>query len=118
MSDPSKVNSQITDTLETVQQVTMTPGVVKIEGAGKAYQAVAQSMAIAIQDASDNLRNLATISSTAQGVAMAKLLETEDSEYGKILENAQGMYSKAADTFKTVGINAADVLKGFPSGSE
>lgn len=89
---------------------------VRQEGAGKAYQSVAQSTAIAIQDATDNLRNLNTISTTAQGVAMAQFLATGESKYAKALELAQSMSTQAANNFLLVGTNAADVLKGYPSG--
>jgi hypothetical protein len=115
MNDQGKVNAQITDALAVVKQATMSDDMVRINGAGKAYQSVAQSMAIAIQDATDNLRNVGQISNTAQGVAIAKLLETKNAAYGKILEYAQRMNDDAAETFKTIGINAADILKGFPS---
>ncbi|MGD9159781.1 MAG: hypothetical protein PVG39_15305 [Desulfobacteraceae bacterium] len=116
MGDPEKVNAQVVDSLSVASQATMKPDIVRIEGAGKAYQSVAQSMAIAIQDATDNLRNLNTISTTAQGVAMAKYLETKESDYGQIIEQAQKMSTEAAETFRLIGTNAADVLKGFPSG--
>lgn len=115
MGDPEKVNPQVVDALSVASQATLKPELVRIEGAGKAYQSVAQSMAIAIQDATDNLRNLNTVSATAQGVAIAKYLETKESDYGTILEQAQKMATEAAENFRLVGTNAADVLKGFPS---
>lgn len=115
MSNSSSVNPQIVDALSVTKQATMTSEVVRINGAGKAYQSIAQSMAIAIQDATDNLRNIGQISNTAQGVAIAKLLETKDATYGQILEYAQKMNDAAAETFKTIGVNAADILKGFPT---
>lgn len=89
---------------------------VRQEGAGKAYQSVAQSTAIAIQDATDNLRNINTISSTALGVAMAQYLATGESKYAKAIELAQSMSTQAAASFLTIGTNASDVLKGYPSG--
>ena len=115
MSDQGRVNPQIVDALTVVKQNTLSGDVVRVNGAGKAYQSVAQSMAIAIQDATDNLRNTGQISNTAQGVAMAKLLETKNAFYVQVLEYAQKMNDSAAETFKTIGINAADILKGFPS---
>ncbi len=115
MSEPTTVNAQVVDSLSVTKDATLTPEIVRIEGAGKAYQSVAQSMAIAAQDATDYLRNVNTISTTAQGVAMAQLLETKDSFYAEALAKAQEMAAQAADVFKTVGTNASDVLKGFPS---
>ena len=44
----------------------------------RAYQAVAQSSAIVIQDAADYLRNMETISTTAIGSALAKALNDPD----------------------------------------
>lgn len=89
---------------------------IRQEGAGKAYQAVAQSTALAVQDATDNLRNINTISATALGVAMAQFLATKDPQYVTAIEEAQKMATAAASNFKTIGVNAADVLKAFPSG--
>ncbi|HAA15717.1 MAG TPA: hypothetical protein DCE41_30015 [Cytophagales bacterium] len=94
----------------------ISPKYIREEGAGKAYQSVAQSMAIAVQDAADNLRNMQTISSTSQGVAMAKFLETMDPAYLMAIEYANKMAANAAQNFQTIGTNAADVLTGFPSG--
>lgn len=116
MGDPSKVNPQVVDALEVVGKNTLQLDLVRVEGAGKAYQSVAQSMAIAIQDATDNLRNLNTISTTAQGVAIAKYLETKETTYATILECAQKMSTSAADNFQRIGKNAADILLSFPYG--
>ena len=93
-----------------------TSTVIREEGAGKAYQSVAQSTAIAIQDAADNLRNINTISATAMGVSMAQFIETGDTKYAEAIELAQKMATVAASNFMLIGTNAADVLKGYPSG--
>lgn len=98
------------------QSSTPVSTVVRQEGAGKAYQSVAQSTAIAIQDATDNLRNINTISSTAMGVAMAQFLATGEPKYAQAIEMAQNMATQASANFMTIGTNAADVLKGYPSG--
>ncbi len=113
MSDPANVNVQVVDSLGVVKQATLTPEIVQISGSGKAYQSIAQSMAIAVQDATDNLRNVSTISTTAQGVAISKLLETKDSFYSQVLEKAQDMMAQANNAFKTTGSDAADILKSF-----
>ncbi len=113
MSDPTTVNAQVGDSLKMTKQAVLSPDVVQMSGAGKAYQSIAQSMAIAVQDSADNLRNLSTISTTAQGVAMSRLLETKDSFYAQVLEKAQDMMSQANASFQTTGSNASDILKGF-----
>lgn len=81
-----------------------------------AYQSVAQSAAIAVQDAADNLRNLMTISTTAIGVAMAQYLATQDSFYLKVIQQAQRLVATGTTQFTAVGKAAARVVSGFPSG--
>lgn len=97
-------------------EVAPQPSAIKAEGAGKAYQSVAQSTAIAIQDATDYLRNMNSITATAIGVSLAKFIETGDPQYALAAELAQAINTQAANNFKTIGTNAADVLSGYPSG--
>lgn len=80
----------------------------------KAQQAVAQSSAIAIQDAADNLRNLSTITTTAIGVALAQLLATGDPKYSKVIEEAQKVMTKGTENYAKVGEKAAKILSDFP----
>lgn len=79
----------------------------------KARQSIAQSTAIAVQDAADNLRNLNTISTTAIGVAMAELIATGDPKYITVIEQAQKVMEKGTANFAELGSKAADVAKGF-----
>lgn len=116
MPDPTKVNAQVIDVINQVQTATMSPQIVLTSGAGKAYQSVAQSTAIAVQDAADTLRNVSTIATTAVGVAMAQLLATGDPKYVTALTQAQGLMTSAASDFSSIGTAASTVLKSFPSG--
>ncbi|AWB67503.1 hypothetical protein C2869_14110 [Saccharobesus litoralis] len=79
----------------------------------KAQQAVAQSTAIAVQDATDNLRNINTIATTAIGVALSQLLATGDQKYVKVLEEAQKVMVNGAENYASVGEKAAKILKDF-----
>ncbi len=79
----------------------------------KAQQAVAQSTAIAVQDAADNLRNLSTVTSTAIGVALAQLLATGDPKYVQVIEEAQKALVKGTENFADVGAKSAKILKDF-----
>lgn len=79
----------------------------------KAQQSVAQSTAIAVQDAADNLRNLSTVTSTAIGVALAQLLATGDPKYVKVIEEAQKALVKGTENFADVGAKSAQILKDF-----
>lgn len=101
--DPTKVNAQVIDVINQVQLATMSPQVVLTSGAGKAYQSVAQSTAIAVQDATDALRNISTIA-------------TGEEKYAKVMAQAQALMQGATDDFAKVGSAAATVLKGFPAG--
>ncbi len=100
-----------------LSDTSITPQIIKQEGAGKAYQSVAQSTALAIQDAVDNLRNINTVSTTAQGVAMAQMLAQETTTpWSDILVQAQKMSTEAAANFLLIGQNATAILTAFPTG--
>ncbi len=76
---------------------------------------IAQSTAITVQDATDNLRNLNTITTTAIAVALAQLLATGDAKYSKVIEESQKVVAKGAENMLSVGEKAAAVLKEFTS---
>ncbi len=117
MADSTNINSQIVASINAVQKAVMSPQVVKTSGAGKAYQSVAQSSAIAVQDATDYLRNVGTIMTTALGVATAEYLATQNPLLLKFMKNdVPKVMEDAAKHFATVGKDAATVLKNFPSG--
>ncbi|WP_367990650.1 hypothetical protein AB2S62_18425 [Vibrio sp. NTOU-M3] len=75
-----------------------------------ANQSVAQSTAVALADATDNLRNLNTLSTTAIGTALSQLLETGDPKYINIIEQAQKVVTNGAENFGVVGEKIATVL--------
>ncbi|NVK72143.1 hypothetical protein C0J08_20200 [Marinomonas sp. CT5] len=75
-----------------------------------ANQSVAQSTAMALADATDNLRNLNTLSTTAIGTALSQLLETGDTKYMDIITQAQNVVSNGAENFGAVGEKIASVL--------
>lgn len=75
-----------------------------------ANQSVAQSTAMALADATDNLRNLNTLSTTAVGTALSQLLETGDPKYSEIIDKAQSVVTAGAENFGVVGEKIAKVL--------
>ena len=111
------MNGSTEQALALTQNATLAPDVILKQGAGKAYQSVAQSMAIAVQDATDSMRNTTTMASTAMGIALAQFLATKDATYLTAIESSQGMITSAAATLTTIGTSAGAILKGFPSGS-
>ncbi len=78
-----------------------------------AQKSVAQSTSIAVQDATDNLRNLSTISTTTIGVALAKFLATKDPLYVGVIKEAESVATNAAKHFADVGEKSAKILKDF-----
>ncbi|HVJ02154.1 MAG TPA: hypothetical protein VM662_08230, partial [Sphingomonas sp.] len=68
MKDAVHLDPRIVDAINTAQQATMSPQVVLTEARGMASHAVAQSAAVAVQDAADALRNMSGIAATASGV--------------------------------------------------
>lgn len=116
MVDPTQVNPQVKDAIATLQKAVLDGSVVTAAGAGMAYQSVAQSAAIAVQDAADTLRNMSTIATTAAGVALAQLLATKDPAYAEVITQANLTVTNAAANFLLIGQNATQVLSQFPSG--
>lgn len=113
---PETVNAQIIDVINTAQAATMDFQIVKTSGAGKAYQSVAQSAAIAVQDAADALRNVSTIATATAGVAMAQFLATKEESYLKALQETQQMMTAATNDFAAIGKAATGILNDFPNG--
>ncbi len=116
MGDLTKANPQLVDTLGQFREHVISEKVVKIHGSGVAFQAVSMSTAHAIQDATDYVRNVTTIATTAIGMALSKLVETKDPAYGKIIETAQQTINTAATNMKTIGAAATEIAKGYPVG--
>jgi hypothetical protein len=88
------------------------------EATRKAYLFVAQSVAIAVQDAVDNLRNINAICNTVIGAAMAQGLEDPDGapQFQPIISLAREISLEATSSFLNIGNNAAKILNNFPSG--
>ncbi|MBT9316630.1 hypothetical protein [Leptothoe spongobia] len=116
--DPTTVNPQIIDSVNQTQLATMSPQVVKTSGAGKAYQSVAQSAAIAIQDATDNLRNASTIATTAAGVAISQMLvDPANAElYQTVIQESKDLVTQSTTDLAAIGTAMATLMKEFPSG--
>ncbi|HEV2273073.1 MAG TPA: hypothetical protein VGR96_02840 [Acidobacteriaceae bacterium] len=115
MSDIVTLNAQIIDSVKQVHASVAAPEIVRETGSGKAFNFVAQATAIAVQDASDNLRNISTMSTTAIGVAMAQLISSGDIQtWGPVVQVAQGLVRNCAEDFQRIGNQAAEVLRNFP----
>lgn len=84
-------------------------------GAAIAYQKVAQAAALAVQDATDYQRNILSISTVAQGKALALMFaEKKVDPYAEILQQAIQASTSAVKIFGDVGTAAAAVANSFP----
>lgn len=118
-------NNGMGNAINTINSSVCTPQMVKLQGAGKAYQMVAQSMALAIGDATDYLRNMEALSVAATTVLVEQVVK--DAVQDKELKAAEvagviGMLNSnlmgpVIQNFSTIGQDAATILKGFPDGS-
>jgi len=73
---------------------------------------VNQSAAVAVQDATDLLRNISTIETTVIGIASAKwLADPANPSYEKIIKNATDTISAAVENLAKVGENTAKVIQ-------
>ena len=84
------------------------------EGAGRAYQLIAQSAAIAVQDAADALRNITSVATTAAGVAMAQFLASGDPASLEILGHARTMVDDAIADYAAIGAASVKILAELP----
>lgn len=91
----------------------MDPTLVKIAGAGRAYQSVAQSTAIAIQDATDYLRNVSTIATTSIGVGMAQIAGGSPRGLA-VIRTAQKLVPVAVSDLTAISAAAIQVATSFP----
>ncbi|QDT96851.1 hypothetical protein [Gimesia aquarii] len=78
----------------------------------KAVQSVAQTTAVAIQDAANLMRNISTEETVAIGVAMAKwIAEPEKVMYEKVINKSLDTIKETAKAFKEIGDSAVHVLQ-------
>jgi hypothetical protein len=110
------VDAVIIDAINQIQLAVMSPQSVRTSGAGKAYQLVAHSAALAVQDAADALSGMSTIAATASGVALTRFLTTGDPKYLAGVAAALDMVKLATDDFTRVSAAASAAVSGFPPG--
>lgn len=111
-----EVNPQVIQAVEMTAQSVNQPEVIAAQGAGKSFQSVSHALSLSVQDGVNHLRNVNTIATAAIGMASAKLVETQDPRYSEIIEFFQKMVDTSAQTSKTIGDNAAEVIEKYPHG--
>lgn len=94
---------------------TMGPGVAAASARAKASMIVAQAGAIAVQDATDYLRSVSTICSTATGLAIALALADQDTIATNVLKHVSTIMPEATAHFGATGTAASQVVSTFPT---
>jgi hypothetical protein len=113
--DEIAVNHQVLDAVKQVHTAVSTPHAIWETGSGKAFNFVAQATAMAVQDATDNLRNVSTMSTTAIGVAMTQMIASGDVHtWEPVVRVAESLVKNSATDFCQIGKTAAEVLRQFP----
>jgi hypothetical protein len=87
---------------------------VQLAAAGRAYQIVAQATAIAVQDATDFLRNMSTLSATAAGIGLAQVIAGDTSAGTATIAAAQTVAQNAIIIFSGIGTAATAVATEYP----
>ncbi len=114
-SVPAALNQQTVEAVALTNKTVL--GASGAEGAGVAYQKVTQAAAFSVQDSTDYLRNVMTMSSTATGVCLQLMIAKQTTDpYDKIIEAAAKAVTSAQENFAAVGAAAGTVVSNFPSG--
>ena len=113
---PTTIDARIVDAVNQTQRAVLQEQAVLTSGAGKAYQSIAHSASIAVQDAADALRAVSIIAATGSGVAMTRFLATGDAKYLLGITAAQDMVKVATEDLARIAAVATEALKHFPSG--
>lgn len=82
-------------------------------GAGQSVQSVSQSIAIAVQDAGDTMRNIALVQTTALGVATQKFVESKDPSYIPVIDKCQAVMKESVSYWASIGTKGAEILEAY-----
>ncbi len=107
-NDYSALNNQIVAAVDKTNSIVL--GVAETEAIGIAAQKITQAAGLAVQDATDYMRNIMTMSAAAQGVCLQLMIESNDPEkYATIMTDAQTAVTEATKAVTAAGTAA----KGF-----
>lgn len=85
-----------------------------LPGVALAHDAVAQSAAIAIQDATTYLRAVGSVSAAGIAVCVEQLVKTKNPEWATLITLLNTTVTQASATFTAIGSAATGVLTAFP----
>ena len=104
-----------TSSVDYINRAVTDTSVVNMNATGQAYQGVANSMALAVENTSSNLANFSTMIQAGLAKALEQYMATKDPIWADIIKNLQGFLGAQALTLKTVGLDAGAVMAVFGS---
>lgn len=87
--------------------------VVSMNAAGQAYQSVANSMALAVENSSTTFLNFSTIAAAALAKATENYMLDPAPPWPDVIKTLQDAITTQADIIKTVGTNTSGVMKSY-----
>lgn len=89
-----------------------TPGVSPDDTSSKAYEFIALSASLVVQDATDNLRNINTMCAAAMGVAMSQALEEPSaaSHMQQVIDMIRQLQDDSAKNYQQISSNVTALL--------
>ena len=107
-------NAQVKDAVGLLTKELTAGKLAGSHGAGVAFQSVAMSTSLAIQDGTDYLRSVGVMATATIGVALAQLVATQDKKWADVIEIAQKAISGAAKNLGEIGKEAVTIASTYP----
>lgn len=105
----------IDPSVDYINQTVTNASVVNMNATGQAYQGVANSMALAVENTSSNLANFSTIVQAGMAKALEEYMVTQSETWVTVIAELQALLLTQASTLKTVGQDAGTVMAVFGS---
>lgn len=104
-----------TSSIDYINHKVTDSSVVNMNATGQAYQGVANSVTLAVENTSNQLVNFSTIIQAGLAKALEKYMETKDPTWAEVITNLQKFLITQASSLKTVGQDAGSVMAIFGS---
>ncbi len=112
MADNTHENNPVANAINSISTANLSTEAIHQSTAGKAYSAMALSSAIAVQDATNHLRNIETLTTSATAAALSKAIDNGNTEaLSTTLAEIQTLLINSQNNFKIVAADAREILK-------
>lgn len=105
----------LAEAINLMQAATLIPQVLTASGNGKAYQLVAQSVALTIVDAGDLMRAAATLAVFVKAMALTKYAITGEPKYAEAAAAGKAMLTEAIEDYRAMCNVAIEAANACPS---